>query len=285
MPKNHQKSQSEVSVFRLMPESVGLPAHSNGDIVLEMPEKNQQYINMIKAIAEFANEYMVERHQGVICYFKASGMLRANIGSYNYVFYDVYTNNLKIPEEVLRDVANACKKQFSKKFKMDSDIQIDAFKPKEKTFGDIEADVDFPKADSILENFIKKNKTFDLTTPVSISSDFDQEPVKVTGTINSPTAKAEGERGDDYSACYYYEGCKISKKIIYAFEVLFGGTIGKCETFVVNSNQLFDRITGGPSKNKFFKAKISKSKSTDSTQSTKYIKEFEDWEGPKGQLL
>lgn len=286
LPASNNKITTDfLSVFRLMPESVGLPAHSNGDIVLDMPEKNKQYINMVKSISEFANEYMIEKHQGVMCYFKASGMLRANTGSYNYVFYDVYTNNLNVPAEVLRDVTNACKKQFSKKFKMDSDIQIDAFKPQEKTFGDIAVDVDFPKATSIRESFIKNNKSFNLTTPVSISSDFDQEPVKVTGTIESPKAKAADKRGDSYSAYYLYEGCIVSKKVIYAYEILFDGKRGIRETFKIDNDQLFDRVVEGPPRNKFFKAKISVSKTTDSNQKSKYIKEFEIWEGPKGQLL
>lgn len=285
MPSNHQSSQNETSVFQLRPESGGLLAHSNGDIVLDMPEKNKQYIDLVKAIAEFANEFMIERHQGVICYFKASGMLRANTGSNNYVYYDVYTKNLNVPAEVLRDVTNACKKQFSKKFKMDSDIQIDAFKPQEKTFGDIEVDVDFPKATSIRESFIKNNKSFNLTTPVSISSDLDQEPVKVTGTIETPKAKAADERGDSYSAHYLYEGCVVSKKVIYAYEVLFNGKRGVRETFKIDNDQLFDRVVEGPPRNKFFKAKVSITKSTDKSQTSKYIKEFEIWEGPKGQLL
>jgi len=286
LPASNNKITTDfLSVFRLMPESVGLPAHSNGDIVLEMPEKNKQYIDLVKTIAEFANEFMIERHQGVMCYFKSSGMLRASTGSYNYVFYDVYTNNLNAPDEVLRDVSNACKKQFSEKFEMDSDIQIDAFKPQEKTFDDIEMDVDFPKATSLRESFIKNNKSFNLTTPVSISSDFDQEPVKVTGTIKPPKSKTADERGKSYSAHYLYEGCIVSQKVIYAYEVLFNGKRGNRETFKIDNDQLFDRVVEGPPRNKFFKAKISVSKTTDSNQQSKYIKEFETWEGPKGQLI
>jgi len=285
MPSNHQSSQNETSVFQLRPESGGLLAHSNGDIVLDMPEKNKQYIDLVKAIAEFANEFMIERHQGVICYFKASGMLRANTGSNNYVYYDVYTKNLNVPEEVLCDVEGACKAFFHKIFKEDSDRQVDAFKPQEKALSDKKVEVEFDKADYIAESFIKKNKSFDISTPVFISSDLDPEPVKVTGVIETPKAKAADERGDSYSAHYLYEGCVISKKVIYAYEVLFNGKRGVRETFKIDNDQLFDRVVEGPPRNKFFKAEISVSKTTDSNQKSKYIKEFEIWEGPKGQLL
>lgn len=272
MKKNYK--QKEISVFRLTPTTMGVHPFSNGDIPLsEMPEKDKKYNDIIILISKFINEYLLEKHPETLVTFHPSGMLQAELNNQHMVYYHVFTRDEELDKDLEKEITLASLKFFLELFEKSSLDQQDMFEVNSLTELEI-IDIDFEEANLLAEDFIKKNKNLKLNNTLSVSSDRNMKPLKITGHFKSPIVNKDLSNEPSKTIFCLFEGIFLPQSKIHAKVYTLDSQNSKSASFLAfdatvlkNAKKLFGEVD-------FFKA----------TTVANYIKKIESWEGPKGPL-
>lgn len=262
------------SVFQIAPDTSGIRAFANGDIPLELPEKNRFYLGLISTVTDFANIFVKENYPDTLIDFYDSGLLRSTENRH-HVYYAVLTVAHDASEEIFKKIEQACIRFFSMIYDIhqpDLFNEIDFNKAQEPAF-------ESPAIKELAENFIKQNKKNDLTAPITISSDLGTSSFKVTGQIKAPAVRSEGDIGS-YEAKYYFEAIFLNGQKVKATPINFAWSKGETEVLIADSDVVFKKLRKIFSENNYFKGQVVERARRDKNGKVKYLTEVEPWDGP-----
>src|SRR5690554_5278449 len=266
------------SVFQIAPDTSGIRAFANGDIPLELPEKNRFYLGLISTVTDFANIFVKENYPDTLIDFYDSGLLRSTENRH-HVYYAVLTVAHDASEEILKRIEQACLRFFNKIYAVQHSDLFNKIDLKEDQTPAFES----PAIKELAENYIKKNKKNDLTAPITISSDYSKDSFKVTGQIKAPAVRSEGDIGS-YEAKYYFEAIFLSGQKVKATPINFEWSKGETEFLIAENNTVFNNLRNIFSENNYFKGKVVERARRDKNGKIKYLTEVEAWSGPTGSL-
>ena len=213
---DRNQKQKEISVFRLTPTTMGVHPFSNGDIPLsEMPEQDKKYNKIIVLISKFINEYLLEKHPGTLVTFHPSGMLQAELDNQHFVYYHVFTRDEELDKDLEKEITLASLKFFLELFEKSSLDQQDMFEVNSLTELEI-IDIDFEEANLLAEDFIKRNKSLKLNNTLSVSSDSNMKPLKITGHLKSPIINEDLSNEPSQTIFCIFDGVFLPQNKIYA---------------------------------------------------------------------
>ena len=282
MKNNH----NEYVAFELRPDNFNVNPFSNGYIPIDdKPEQHAVLVGIIKAVAKFGNEYVIEKYKGKAIIFNTHETLSPDKQvKYNYR-YVVYSRNADVGVDIKKDIEMA---MFKFSLSLTDTKQVN----QRNLFNDsprIElldtVDIDFEEAKTISDEFIEKNKNKHLNKSITVVSENFVMPASLGNTIKSPIVKNITQDNSVYEALCSYKKADFAKNKIEVTVIKDNKAETNMTTFHLEDARVMGQFKASIMESKFINVKY-KQQVTSADPKDKLIAiNITPSEGPKGMLL